>query len=254
MKLGSARMRKGFSLIEVLVATVILAILGAIVARALADQADLSRRVQARNEVQDKGRVVMELVKQDLFLAGSNRYVTLSNPGDSSFVAFVTASVPNWSDCSSTNPCLSAASANSTSVQDSFSVRYVTSLRDLNQACRRVRYQFSGNTLQRSDVVCVNSDSLQPLADQVLALNLRFECSDGTIEDAGSPPCSGNRYPRAALVTVVVASTNLAPGNPSDAASFTIQTGNSTQTIACPSGRICYGLTERVELPSLKDK
>jgi len=253
LTLGSARMRKGFSLMEVLVAAAILAILGAIVARALVDQADLSRRVQARNEVQDKGRVVMELVKQDLFLAGSNRYVTLSNSGNS-FVAFVTASVPNWSDCSSTSPCLSAASANSTSVQDSFSVRYVTSLRDLNQACRRVKYQFSGNTLQRSDVVCVNSDSLQPLADQVLALNLRFECSDGTIEDAGSPPCSGNRYPRAALVTVVVASTNLAPGNPSDAVSFTIQTGNSTQAIACPSGRICYGLTERVELPSLKDK
>lgn len=246
-------MRKGFTLIEVLLAMLILAILGAIVARALADQADLSRRVQARNEVQDKARVVMELVKQDLFLAGSSRYVTFSGSGNS-FAAAVTSSVPNWTACS-TNPCLSADSANSTTLQDRFSVRYVTSLRDPTQACRRVTYTFTtGNILQRSDVTCNNSDNPQPLADQVLALNVRFECSDGGFEDTGSPPCSGNRYPRAALVTVVVASNDPAPGNPSEATAFTIPTGSSTQTVSCPPRRICYALTDRVELPSLKDK
>jgi prepilin-type N-terminal cleavage/methylation domain-containing protein len=234
LKAEGASMRKGFTLLEVLVAAVILAILGSIVARTLVDQADLGRRVQARNEVQDKARMVMELVKQDLFLAGSSRYVTFSGSGNS-FAAPVTSSVPNWTDCS-TNPCLSADSANSTTLQDRFSVRYVTSLRDLNQACRKVTYAFSDSTLQRSDVVCNGNDSLQPLADQVLALNLRFECSDGASEDAGSPPCSGNRYPRAALVTVVVASTDPAPGNPSDAVSFAILTGNSTQTVTCPLG------------------
>ena len=251
MKAEGARMRKGFTLLEVLVAAVILAILGSIVARTLVDQADLGRRVQARNEVQDKGRMVMELVKQDLFLAGSNRYVVLANSGNS---VYATIAITDWADCSSTNPCLSADSTNTNSVQDSFSVRYITSLRDRDQACRKVRYAFSDSTLQRSDVVCNGNDSLQPLADQVLALNLRFECSDGASEDAGSPPCSGNRYPRAALVTVVVASSDRAPGNPSDAVSFAIQTGNSTQTVTCPPGRICYALTERVELPSLKDK
>lgn len=247
--------RQGFSLLELLLASAILVVLGALVTRALVDQADLARRTQARNEVQDRVRMVMELVKQDLMMAGSSRYVSFSASSANSFLAGVTESIAGWTACSSTNPCLSADAGNSTSLRDSFSVRYITSLRATSDACRRVVYSFNSYTLQRSDVSCsATEDSPQPLADNILVLNVRFECSDGSSADAGSPPCTNNRYARAAHITVVGFSLAQAPGNPPEAMAFSVQSGNSTLTENCPSGRICFGTSERVELPSLKDQ
>ncbi len=199
--------------------------------------------------------MVMELVKQDLMMAGSSRYVSFSTGPTNSFAAGVTESILGWTPCSAISPCLSAGSGNSASVRDSFSVRYITSLKAPTDACRRVEYSFNSFTLQRSDVSCgTTSANPQPLADNILVLNLRFECSDGSSADVGSPPCSGSRYARAAYVTVVGFSLTPAPGNPSSAASFSVQSGNSTLTENCPSGRICFGISERVELPSLKNQ
>lgn len=247
--------RHGFSLVELLLASAILVILGALVTRALVDQADLARRTQARSEVQDRVRMVMELAKQDLMMAGSSRYVSFSASSANSFIAGVTESISGWSPCSSSNPCLSAAAGNSTSLRDSFSVRYITSLRATSDACRKVEYSFNSYTVQRSDVSCsVTTASPQPLADNILILNVRFECSDGSSADTGSPPCTGNRYARAAYITVVGFSLTPAPGNPPDSQTFNVQSGNSTLTETCPAGRICFGTSERVELPSLKDQ
>ncbi|MFD3005013.1 prepilin-type N-terminal cleavage/methylation domain-containing protein [Thermus tengchongensis] len=246
--------RQGFSLLELLLASAILVVLGVLVTRALLDQADLARRTQARNEVQDRVRMVMELVKQDLMMAGSSRYVSFSAGSANSFIAGVTEAISGWQGCSSTNPCLSADAGNSTSLRDRFSVRYITSLRPTSEACRKVEYSFDSYTLRRSDVGCSQSASPQPLADNILVLNLRFECSDGSFADTGSPPCTGNRYARAAYITVVGFSLTPAPGNPPDASSFSVVSGNSTLTENCPLGRICFGTSERVELPSLKDQ
>ncbi|WP_243094021.1 prepilin-type N-terminal cleavage/methylation domain-containing protein [Thermus thalpophilus] len=243
--------RHGFTLLELLLATAILVVLGALVARALLDQADLARRTQARNEVQDRARMVLELVKQDLLLAGSSRYVSFNS--GASFIPVVSTAAWSGQACSASNPCLQADAANATAVRDRFSVRYVTSLRPSSAACRKVAYSFSGTTLQRSDVACGSSDSPQPLADNILALNVVFECANGTTAHGGTPLCSGS-YPRAAKVTVVASSLRQAPGNPPEATSFTVETASGNSTISCPPGYICYALTERVELPSLKDQ
>lgn len=64
-------MRKGFTLVEVLVAMAILVVVLALGVRYFASTGELARNTQARNELQDRVRMVMQLVTADLQMAGA---------------------------------------------------------------------------------------------------------------------------------------------------------------------------------------
>jgi prepilin-type N-terminal cleavage/methylation domain-containing protein len=117
--------RRGFTLVELLIAMGILAGILTLVAVYFGDQRDLTQRTQSRSEVQDRVRMVMQMVTQDLQMVGSRGFL------DSSGNLITTVS----SGCSGVN-CLTSTNAG---VQDGFAAQYVTSLRTNSaQACRAV--------------------------------------------------------------------------------------------------------------------
>ncbi|BCZ87128.1 PilW family protein [Thermus thermophilus] len=228
-------MKRGFTLVEVLVAMAILVVVLAVGVRYFASTSELARNTQARSELQDRVRMVMQVVTADLQMAGARYW----NSGDQN-QAF---SLP-----------LPPLSGSDGGPKDTLTLYYVTSLRDLASACRRVDYGFEGDTLRRSDVSatptsgsdCTTpSPNYQPLAEGILALDIQYQCSDGTTRN--TPDCGANAYPRSAKVTV--AGYSLTPVTNPGPASLTTVTG---KTLACPQGRACYALTQEVLMPNLK--
>ncbi len=227
-------MRKGFTLVEVLVAMAILVVLLALGVRYFAGTGELARNTQARNELQDRVRMVMQLVTADLQMAGA-RYWSSGSQNR----AF---SLPP--------PLLGSDGG----AKDTLTLYYVTSLRDQASACRRVDYGFNGDTLRRSDVnstpaagsdCTTPSPNFQPLAEGILALDIQYQCSNGTTQDR--PDCGLDAYPRSAKVTV--AGYSLSPvTHPGPASLLTV----TRQALPCPSGRACYALTQEVLMPNLK--
>ncbi|AAS81200.1 PilW family protein [Thermus thermophilus] len=228
-------MKRGFTLVEVLVAMAILVVVLAVGVRYFASTSELARNTQARSELQDRVRMVMQVVTADLQMAGA-RYWNSGNQNQ----AF---SLP-----------LPPLSGSNMGPKDTLTLYYVTSLRDLASACRRVDYGFEGDTLRRSDVNATPSSgsdcttpppNSQPLAEGMLALDIQYQCSDGSRKD--TPDCGTDAYPRSAKVTVagysLTSVTNPGP------ASLTTVTG---KTLACPQGRACYALTQEVLMPNLK--
>ena len=228
-------MKRGFTLVEVLVAMAILVVVLAVGVRYFASTSELARNTQARSELQDRVRMVMQVVTADLQMAGA-RYWNSGNQNQ----AF---SLP-----------LPPLSGSNMGPKDTLTLYYVTSLRDLASACRRVDYGFEGDTLRRSDVNATPSSgsdcttpppNSQPLAEGMLALDIQYQCSDGSRKD--TPDCGTDAPPRPALVTVSGCSlTSVANPTP---ASLTTVTG---KTLACPQGRACYALTQEVLMPNLK--
>lgn len=231
--------RKGFTLIELLAAMAIFAVVLGIVGNYLAEQNTLTRTNQARSELQDRIRIVMQVVTQDLQMAGASRYSDASGNINTSV---------SLASCTYTQ-CLIAADGG---VKDSFQVQYLTSLQDASNACRRVIFDFSGNTLRRSDVACSSPANPQPLADDLLALDIVYLCSNGSrlngYPDETRCP-TGAAYPRSALVSVVGQSRAPVAGVPSS--SYPTSSG---QTVACPAGFLCYAMSQEVRMPSLKDQ
>ncbi|GEM84062.1 PilW family protein [Meiothermus hypogaeus] len=231
--------RHGFTLVELLIAMGILAGILTLVAIYFGDQRDLTQRTQGRSEVQDRVRMVMQMVTQDLQMVGSRGFL------DSSGNLITTVS----SGCSG----VSCITSTNTGVQDGFTVQYVTTLRvdssgnpDPTKACRTVSYGFSGNTLQRSDVLCGSAASLVDLAPNILALDIQYQCSNNTTADTAS--CPAGSYPRSARVTVIGQSAATVANIP--ASSYTTASGG---TVNCPPGRICLALTQEVLMPNLKN-
>ncbi len=226
--------RAGFTLVELLIAMGILAGILTLVAVYFGDQRDLTQRTQSRSEVQDRVRMVMQMVTQDLQMVGSRGFL------DSSGNLVTTVS----SGCSGVN-CLTSTNAG---VQDGFSAQYVTNLRSSSaQACRTVTYAFSGNTLQRSDVPCGSEAALVDLAPDILALDIQYQCSDNTTADSSSG-CPVGSYPRSARVTVVGQS----PTTISNIAASSHTTASGS-TVNCSAGRICLALTQEILMPNLKN-
>ena len=224
--------RGGFTLVELLIAMGILAGILTLVAVYFGDQRDLTHRTQSRSEVQDRVRMVMQMVTQDLQMVGSRGF--LDNNGNLD----TTVS----SQCSGVN-CLTTADAG---VQDGFGVQYVTNLRTGSaQACRAVQYAFSGNTLQRSDVPCGTAASLIDLAPDILAMDIQYQCSNNTTANTAS--CPAGSYPRSARVTVIGQSATSISNI--SASSYTTASGS---TVNCPAGRICLALTQEILMPNLK--
>ncbi len=225
--------RGGFTLVELLVAMGILAGILTLVAVYFGDQRDLTRRTQSRSEVQDRVRMVMQMVTQDLQMVGSRGFL------DTNGNLVTTVS----SGCSGVN-CLTSTNAG---VQDGFAVQYVTNLRsDSAQACRVVQYAFSGNTLQRSDVPCGTTASLVDLAPDILAMDIQYQCSNNTTADTAS--CPAGSYPRSARVTVIGQSATTISNIASS--SYTTVSGSA---VNCPAGRICLALTQEILMPNLKN-
>lgn len=270
-----ARHSAGFSLVEVIVAGMVLVVLLSLLAGFLAQQQDLSARTQARNEVQDKARVAMQIVVQDLQLSGAKYFV--DGAGD------IVDSV-SLGTCSVVSSRATCFAADDDGLADDFGAVYVTTTRDTTltsgraEACRRVFYALEGTNLLRADssTVCAAPETVDPessdantafdavaqnlLATNIEAFNIVYRCSNGVWVDsfpnASCPP--GTSYLRSAVVSIYAASDAPYPGAVGDGFEVVVVDSTSggaattTQTVACPADRVCLGLTQEVLLPNLK--
>ncbi|GEM84900.1 prepilin-type cleavage/methylation domain-containing protein [Meiothermus hypogaeus] len=182
--------------------------------------------MQERNEVQDRARLVLQMVSQDLILAGSSRFIRGNE------VRFDAA---NWVSCAPGTPCLTGTDD---SERDTFVTRYHTSLYPNGQECRSIGYSFSGTTLLRADVPCsqaptgaIVASSYREFAPDITQLNIRYVCGDAAATEVGLPSgCIAvanptERFVRAALVTV---------------------------TATSPQGTYTYTIAQRVPIRNLK--
>jgi type II secretory pathway component PulJ len=214
------------TILELLVALAIFSSVLAIVTQFFASQTQAARIVQERNEVQDRARLVLQLVSQDLILAGSSRFVRDNR---------VLFDETNWVSCAPGTPCLTGTDdAN----RDAFVTRYHTSLFPRGQECRSVGYRFDGTTLLRADVPCsqaptgqIPPTSYREFAVNITQLNIRYVCGDAAATEVGLPSgCATVRNPqerfvRAALVEV---------------------------TAVSPQGAFTYTIAQRVPIRNLK--
>ncbi|MGQ9692359.1 MAG: PilW family protein [Thermaceae bacterium] len=219
--------REGVALLELLIALAILGVVLGVAFRYFQATLETGRLTQAKSELQDRVRMTMQVVTGDLQMAGAR--------GTQS-VAFT---------------LVGALEGEDGGVKDRFTARYVTGLRSLEAACRRVDYDFQGDTLRRSDVNITQgkecqegTPSFQPLAEGILALDIQYLCSDGSARN--TPDCGPDAYPRSARITVAGYSLDRVQGNPGPI------TTASGETLSCPEGRICYGMTQEVLMPNLK--
>ncbi len=244
----------GFTIVELLVASVVLITVLGIVAVFFAQQNRVSRAAQERSDAQDRARLVVQLVTQDLSLAGSKRFILDSGSIDK---AASLAACPD--DANGVTTCLELTSNNA---QDSLSTLYVNSLRSVADACRRVAYRFDGDTLQRFDekytcggsvslVDTTSSASFVDMAEHILALDVSIMCSNGE-SVTGYPEQThcpyGSSYPRSAVVNVIAESQHTIPGT----AATSLKTVTD-ETVTCPADRYCYALSQEVLMPNLKD-
>ncbi|UZX14347.1 prepilin-type N-terminal cleavage/methylation domain-containing protein [Thermus sp. PS18] len=227
---------RGFSLVEVLLAMALLVVIFGLAVRYFTHSSELARETQIRSELQDRVRMVMQVVSGDLQMAGARYW----NSGDQNKGFSL--------------PTGKVLRGNNDGAKDSLSLYYVTSLRNNTEACRRVDYDFVADTLRRSDVNATPSTgndctepapSYQPLAEGILALDIVYLCSNGV--KVNEPDCGADAYPRSAIVEVVGYSLNpiktMGPQN-----LITV----SNESLSCPAGRGCYALRQEVLMPNLK--
>jgi len=245
---------RGVTLIEMFIVLAIIGTILAIVGSFFNQQRLLASRNAARNEVQDKVKMVMQLITQDLQLAGSRAVVganTTINPLNNALTA--------------TNATATVSGV--TYSKDQFVVRYYTTLRTSN-LCREVKFGFnsaSPQTIRRDDIAGSCSGSApnssaptNPLADNILALDIVYVCGNvaATVVNSGSPPCSGNGYARTAKVAVVAQSNDPIPRyqDPNQYPTYSLSSGSLTRTVnlACPANRICYALEQEILMPNLR--
>lgn len=240
----------GFTLIETIVAMSILSIVLWLGIGYFIQTREVAQQAQTQSEVQDRVRSVMQMVTNDLQLAGSSRYTDSSGNTTSQLSCVISS-------------CLSgAASGANSAVTDKLTVRYASSLQDSGaSACRRVDYLIVNNSLRRSDQTCATADSTvttalentnNEISGNILALDIQYVCSTGTTtnqypDNTNCP--SGTSYPRSALVTVVGRSSN-----PDGKTSIKTYRTTSGQTVTCPAQYVCYSMTQQVLMPNLKDQ
>ena len=265
---------QGFTLVEILVASLILVVILGIVAAFFVQQARLNRHTEAGTEAHDKARMVMQIATTDLQSAGTDVY---SDPAtgviESPTVGLTLCPVDTGSGLST---CLVGTNGTDTGhVQDRAAMDYLTTLQPLTTACREVAYTFdASNTLYRADKACdptagatllstssVTSD-FAVLAPGILAFDIHYLCSNGSPMDSmpDTTTCPKNSaYVRSALVTVIAESDTPVDGMP--AKTYQVPMGEAataagvTQTnVTCGPNRACYGMTQEVLLPNLKDR
>lgn len=217
---------RGLTILELMVVLGIFAGVLAIVTRFFASQSQDTRIVQERNEVQDRARLVLQMVSQDLILAGSSRFIRGNE---------VRFDGTHWVSCAPGTPCLTGTDQLE---RDTIVTRYHTSLYPSGQECRSIGYNFNGTTLLRADVPCsqapinnIPATSYREFATNITQLNIRYVCGDAAATEVGLPSgCTAvanptERFVRAALVTV---------------------------TARAPQGSYTYTIAQRVPIRNLK--
>ncbi|HEX7005089.1 MAG TPA: hypothetical protein VF168_12965 [Trueperaceae bacterium] len=247
---------RGLTIVELIIAGFILTVILGIVGTYLAEQSRLNRATLVSSEVQDKARLVMQLVTQDLQLGGAKTYVDENGE----IMPVSTAGISSCPDDAAGNAtCLVAIDG---SLQDVFSTVYVNTLRSPAESCREVAYMFDGDMLQRADQACGTSTDLldptadsaaySPLAPNIVALDIAYKCSDGDLmssypDEAICPVGIG--YLRSAIVSVVARSNDRLDGP--GPATFTTVSGLS---VTCPADFRCFALQQEVLMPNFKDR
>jgi type II secretory pathway component PulJ len=157
----------GVTLIELLI---FMALFGLILGLATAffrQQAHVSNRTQAGNELAINTRLAAEVMTQDLQVAGSDVIYTGGN--------HLKIALP----CGALTTPKCVVQDNAPSVGNPFlQMRYVTQTRP-NEPCRRVSYRLSGMTLERSDVACAAfADDFVPFVDDIDTIAVSWRCSN----------------------------------------------------------------------------
>lgn len=218
----------GFTVVELLIASTILVVVLGIAGVFFARQTQMQRSTQGRNELQDRVRVSMQLVTQDLALAGNSAVIDGTGSKTSTL----------WPTCfDGGKGCLVVADAG-TSLQ----VRYLSSQFPVADACRDVAYRLdAAGVLERSDVACGAAAAYLPLASNLVRFGVDVQCSNGTTSTtfpvSTCPP--GASYGRSATVRVMGQSRT-----PLSGPSIT----------GCPTDRLCFEMTQEVQLPNMKDQ
>ncbi len=207
------RRTAGFTVVELLVAAVIMAIILGAVALYFAQQSRATSDGQAHNDVELSARTVAEGVAQDLQLAGSRAaivggavdYVTISDGcKETSRSACVVAH--EYASDGGIGDAPDEESING------YAIYYRTSLVPA-EPCRRVDFAYIGTTLYRSDVECsagigaIDLDA-SAFAENVTSFGLTFACTDGSAyRDPADCYATPDQYVTGATVSVTVAST-----------------------------------------------
>jgi len=250
--------RLGLSVVELLIAGFILVIVLGLAGTFFAQQTQLQRDVQARNEVQDRVRVALQLVTQDIALVGNSVLVDASGAVEPA-AQLPLAGCARTVDGTAIDSCFGVFEGPS-APNVSVALRYLSSQFDPSEACRDVRYQLIGNVLQRSDVECEEDTAWIDLATDILAFRAVVVCSDGerlpTFPDAACQAPAG--YGRTAIVSVVGRSPTAVRTDDVPRDVITVNPGNTQATtfvpIPCTARRACFGGTEETLMPNLKDR
>lgn len=200
--------RSGFTIVELLVAGFIFILMLTVLGSFLSQHLTITRRTQAKHELETNLRTIAEVMVQDLEVAGAS--VVVNNGVSSQVDMFCAAALAT--------KCISdPAGAN-----DKLTVFYATSLRP-TEPCRRIDYRLTNNsTLERLErsatgVNCKTLEALtldttafnlNPLADDITALTISYYCADERTSTDPAVCYSVNvatgveSFPRQATITV----------------------------------------------------
>ena len=241
---------QGFTLIELLIAGFILVVVLALGGAFISQQTTLQRAVQARNDVQDRVRVVLQVVTQDFSLAGNS---VLSTPAGGLYVQ-------NPGLCRNlATPNVDRSCVEVETDDDRYStvsLRYLSSQFPAGQECRDVTYEaVPDGSLLRSDVVCEADPDPVPFATNVEVFHVALKCSDGTtrLSEFTSPTDCASGYPRSAVITFGSRSDIPVRGSSSESITYT-NAAETQESVDCEDGFVCFSQTQEILLPNLKDR
>lgn len=225
---GTARQQAGLTVVELLIAASIVIIVLAMVGVFLGQQAQVQRATQNRSELQDRVRVAMQLLTQDLALTGNSAVV--ANDGRKLDIL--------WPGCfDGFDGCVELSDGGSR-----LKVRYLSSHFPAGSECRDVSYRLTGEgVLERSDVDCGGAETFAPLAENIVTFDVTVHCSNGIdlkeFPSAQCPPLSG--YGRSATVEIVGQSRS---------------PGSGLTAPGCDPDYLCFAMRQETLMPNMKDQ
>lgn len=218
----------GFTMVELLIASTIVIIVLSMAGMFLAQQAKMQKSTQNRSELQDRLRVGMQLVTQDLALAGNSAVIALTG-------AKMDITWPGCFDGAA--GCVLVSDSG-----DTLKVRYLSSQFASGSECRDVTYRLLGTgVFERSDVGCGASANYVTLADNMVDFTVTVHCSNGNDLDAfPSASCpSVSSYGRSTTIDLVGQSRS---------------PGTGVVAPGCATGYLCYAMTQETLMPNMKDQ